>query len=195
MPSFCAQCYLTRALPVFNKRYPGVRVELLEDSGERLEQALLDQRIDVAVLHLPVTNRELRYAPLFEERVLLAVPGSKGPDQVQQGRLEEYLNMPYILPQPEQKLGRYTAAFLADNDVVPDVFMKTQNVTTMLSLAAQGMGAAFVPEGGLRSISGEILQRLDFYDLNGPAMTVVQLRRRDSHLPAYVSYLMELLKQ
>lgn len=193
MPSFCAQCYLSRALPVFKKQYPGVAVELLEDSGERLERALLEQRIDVAVLHLPVTNRELKHAPLFEERVLLAVPGGKGPDQVQTGDISDFKDMPFILPQPEQKLGRYTAAFLADRDVIPEVFMKTQNVTTMLSLAAQGMGVAFVPEGGLGSISRDILERLDFYDLSGPPMTVVMLQRRDSRLPGYAQFLMDLL--
>lgn len=194
MPSFCAQCYLARALPSFSRRYPGVRVELLEDSGERLERALLEQRIDVAVLHLPVTHRELTYKPLFEERVLLAVPGNRGPGQVLEGDFDEFKELPFILPQPEQKLGRYTAAFFGEKEVVPKVCMKTQNVTTMLSLAAQGMGAAFVPEGGLSSISLDILKRLDFYDLSGPPMTVTMLQRRDSTLPTYGAYLMELLK-
>lgn len=193
MPSFCAQCYLARVLPAFKKQYPGVRVELLEDSGERLERALLEQRIDAAVLHLPVTHRELSYTPLFEERVLLAVPGERGPAQVLTGDFDTFKDMPLILPQPEQKLGRYTAAFLADRDVVPNICMKTQNVTTMLSLAAQGMGGAFVPEGGLSSISQDILKRLDFYDLNSPPMTVALLQRRESSLPTYGEYLMELL--
>ena len=194
MPSFCAQCYLARVLPSFQKQYPGVRVELLEASGEHLERALLEQRIDVAVLHLPVTHVELKHTPLFEERVLLAVPGDTGAKQVKSGDFAQFKELPFILPQPEQKLGRYAAAFFAQKDFTPQVCMKTQNVTTMLTLAASGMGAAFVPEGGLSSISQDILRRLDFYDLGGDPMTVAMLQRRESVLPAYGQRLIQLLR-
>jgi len=193
MPSFCAQCYLARVLPAYARRYPDVRVALLEDSGERLEQALLEQRIDAAVLHLPVTNRELRFTPLFDERVLLAVAGSRGPGWIQNGDLGKFRELPFILPLPEQKLGKYTAALFAQHGILPEICMKTRNVTTMLTLAARGMGAAFVPEGGLGSIAGDILNRLDFYDLGGPPMTVALVQRRNGVLPAYAQALIDLI--
>lgn len=194
MPSFCAQCYLSRVLPAFKEEYPNVGIELLEASGERLELALMEQQIDVAVLHLPVTNRELKHTKLFEERVLLAVPGSSGPEQVMEGDIRDFADMSFILPQPEQKLGLYTQAFFVERDIRPTVAMKTQNVTTMLSLAAQGMGAAFVPEGGLSSISRDILGRLDFYDLGGAPMAVAMLQRRESSLPTYGQRLIQMLR-
>lgn len=195
MPSFCAQCYLPKVLQAFQSRYPAVNTELLEASGEQLENALLEQRIDLAVLHLPITHPELKHERLFSERVLLAVPGQGG--QILEGDFEAFRKMPFILPLAEQKLGRFTSDFFASQDHNPQVYLHTQNVTTMLSLAALGMGAVFVPEGGLSSISQSILDKLTFYhlrQLENKKMELAVLRRRSSQLPAYTETFIDLLR-
>lgn len=194
MPSFCAQCYLPGVLHAFHARYPQVRIQLMEASGEPLENALLEQQIDLAVLHLPITHPELQYQGLFFERVLLAVPGQGG--QVLEGDFDAFRNQSFILPLTEQKLGRFTSDFLASQDCKPQVFLHTQNVTTMLSLAAQGMGVAFVPESGLSAISPSILNRLCFYQLRqlqNKKMELAVLRRRSSQLPSYYDVFIQLL--
>lgn len=195
MPSFFGQCYLPELLERFRARYPHVEVELLEASGEQLERALLEQRIDLSLLHLPVTHPELCYETLFSERILLAVPSEEtAPFQVRETAPPALEELCFILPLSEQKLGKFTARLFAERDLRPQVFLHTQNVTTMLSLAARGMGAAFVPEGGLSSISRTILEKLRFYHLPGLEMTVAALYRKDGLLPPYGRYLIELLK-
>ncbi len=178
MPSFCAQCYLPGVMERFCKRYPLVEVSLKEASGEELEQALLDRRIDLAVLHLPVTHGELEYEVLLSQRVLLALPcGGEGvPDM---GALT------YILPRPEQKLGKCAHSILTGRGIRPKVLLRTQNVMTMLELVARGMGAAFVPEEGLNAISKELLDRVRLEPVPEGEMTLAALHRRGSVLPGY----------
>ncbi len=180
MPSFCAQCYLPDVLERFYRAYPLVEVTLQEASGEELERALLDRRIDLAVLHLPVTHGELEHDVILSQRVLLALPKVEGSDPPELGSLT------YILPRTEQKLGKCAHAILTARGIRPRVLLRTQNVITMLELVARGMGAAFVPEEGLASISGTLLEQIRLLPLPDGQMTLAALRRRGAVLPGYV---------
>ncbi len=137
IPSFCGQCYLPKVLPRFSAEFPHVRIELYEKTGDIIEQALVNQQIDLAILHPPIINENLSYAPLLKERILLAV--KRKPDEtthitgrtVQEGSIELLQNVSTIMPQNDQKLGQIVSNFYSRINCCPRIYTRTQNVITL----------------------------------------------------------------
>ena len=172
---YCGQCYLPRVLPAFTAEFPHVTVDVLENMGVDLENAIVNQEIDAATTYLPVHSEYLTYRPLVRERILLAV--RRAPDDphvstesriiVQNGDLEVFRGKPVIMPRTRQKIGARVSAFFSHIDYMPPIYTHVQNTYTSLSLTAEGMGISFAPESGLDSIAGKILERLSFYAFPG----------------------------
>src|SRR5581483_4680760 len=56
-------------------RHPHLRLNVSEGTSATLEPQLLSGLLDLAVVTLPVPNDELSATPLFEEDLMLVVPG------------------------------------------------------------------------------------------------------------------------
>ncbi len=65
---------LPRILPLLKQNFPQLNISLRESQTENLLQLLIENRLDVALLALPVDARELEQIPLFEDPFLLAIP-------------------------------------------------------------------------------------------------------------------------
>ena len=58
----------------FQKKFPGVEVQLVIEATNNPFEALLDGKLDLALICDPVRNRRIRYTPLFEDDVVIVVP-------------------------------------------------------------------------------------------------------------------------
>ena len=67
---------LPRVLPVLQRRYPDLRVELRETRTKGLIDELAAGSLDVVMLALPVADGEIETAKLFDDPFLLAVPST-----------------------------------------------------------------------------------------------------------------------
>jgi LysR family transcriptional regulator for metE and metH len=76
----CTQCYtgyhwLGNVLGSFQRKNAGITVDIAADATDRPVDALLDGRIDLAILIDPVRDRRLRLRPLFtDEMVAIVAP-------------------------------------------------------------------------------------------------------------------------
>ena len=204
IPSYCGQCYLPWVLKEFFARYPSVSLELFEGRGEQIEQAVADQQIDLGIVHLPICTDSLHYRELFSERILLAVPyeeekhpqGTDNKVHILEGSLGDFANSRFIMPHREQKLGQIVTDLFCRADWKPDVLLTSQNVTTMLSLVALGLGVGFVPAGGLSALPQNILRRVSFFrlkELDHDQWKLVALQRKGYTLPKYTSFFVQLI--
>ncbi len=65
---------LPRILPLLKQNFPQLNISLRESQTENLLRLLIENRLDVALLALPVDTRELEQTPLFEDPFFLAIP-------------------------------------------------------------------------------------------------------------------------
>ena len=202
MPPFFGQCHLPKVLPAFTAEYPHVAIDLHEGTGRSMEQALLDQKLDLAILPYPVNGEQLHCMPLLEETVLFVAKRTDGavsePNaiQIQNGNAAMVSRQPLILPHREQKIRRIVTDFLQTADLDPVIYTETQNVITTLSLAAAGIGAGFVPLAGLDTVSETIIRALSFYDM-GEAMQKLRflaVTRKNTELSSYEKWFLELFQ-
>jgi LysR family hydrogen peroxide-inducible transcriptional activator len=70
---------LPRVLPALQQRYPDLTLDMRETQTHVLLDELSRGQLDVVMLALPVDNPDLQAKPLFEDRLLLALPASRAP--------------------------------------------------------------------------------------------------------------------
>src|SRR5690606_4480179 len=64
-------------LPLLREAYPNLELHVRETQTAPLTQELVDGKLDVLLLALPLKHNEIRTLPLFEDRFFLALPKSR----------------------------------------------------------------------------------------------------------------------
>lgn len=181
-------------LPAFISRNPDVKIVLHEEHSDKLEELLLEEKIDFALMNIPKRTDEFIYEVIFNERILLVAnrehPAIKGlktslehPAYIDLTILK---NERFLLLPSWQVMGlAMENLFLKINMQCSDVLYTTSS-TTAANLASEGFGFTFLPEGGIRHVSH--LERLAFFTVDKPAFCVplLILYRRNTFLTPLV---------
>lgn len=201
-------CLLPDIFPDFHKKYPGIQLELTEGRSSLLVSALMNDKIDLAVMNLPHT---LNYSNLvcetvYKERILLAAPTEH---PCVQAILETHhdgndypitsfdiLNhIPLISTKQGQNLTHEVTYALAKNHVEPKILLETGNLTTAINLTARGIACVFVPEEGAKVCQhpGKVTYlRMDSDDL---IWDLAAVYRKDVYLPKLSRLFIDAMKQ
>lgn len=199
---------LPAILPAFHEQYPNIRIELTEGRSVRLEAALAGDKIDIAVMNLPRTLDYSKCASeiIMEEKILLAAP-TEHPYVRELLRSCDYAgkfpvapkeifrHVPLVLTKPGQNLTFEVMSALNKSRVEPDILIETENLTTAINLAAEGIACAFVPEGG-----SQVCQRpgrLTYFvsDLPGLVWDLGAVWRRGAYLTNLSRLFIDFTKQ
>ncbi|MEX2949541.1 LysR family transcriptional regulator [Staphylococcus warneri] len=140
-------------LPEFIKAYPGIELKLIEEPAHRIEQLLIDNKIDIALTILPFYQGTFKYDVLYSEGIYLAIP-SDHPILSSQQRMEKSIqdihddlkNERFILLKPNMALRHLTDQILENYGITPQVAMETMSVDNALRLVNEGLGITYVPE-------------------------------------------------
>lgn len=144
---------LYQFLPKFIKTYPGLEIELVEESASEMESLLLQKKIDICLNMLPITNPELVYEKLYEENLFLVIP--KG-HRLHDAKYKEAKHIPFnpnflnherfVLLKPGLGLRRLTDQILEHYRIDPEIVLETQNIENAFRLSNSGLGLTIVPE-------------------------------------------------
>lgn len=200
-------CLLPDVYPIFHAKYPGISLELFEGRSNQLENAILYNNIDLAVMNLPYSldYSKLQCDTIFEEPILLAAPTQhpvvqstlsacayKGGYPVMP--VENLPKLPYILTKAGQNLTIQINYFLSKNHLELSTVMDTSNLTTAINLAAQGIGATFVPEEGAAVCTRP--GKVTYFVIDRPELIwpFAAVYRKGSYLPELSRLFIDTLK-
>lgn len=140
---------LPRTLIRFRKSHPNVALELHDFSTPTQVAALLEGRLDIGMLRLPLAHPELQSIPLFHERIVLVGPAvtTRGPEL----RLVDLRDEPFILISREASATFHDHARSLCRKVgfEPRIVQEASEVFTILNLVRAGIGFALVPSAAL----------------------------------------------
>lgn len=156
-----ANVLLPEFLPLFLERHPLIDFQLKEGSANVLENAIMNEEVDLCVMNLPINYANILYEPIVEEHIY-AVGGNQLPlvqrlssqlpkKKVHHADIRVLAQQPFILTQPGQHITQYVESMISRNNVELNCLMRSSNVSTAINLAAAGLGFTFVPELGVRS--------------------------------------------
>ena len=201
-------CLLPDVFPCFHQQYPNIHIELTEGRSIQLESALMNDKIDLAVMNLP---RTLDYGKLTceiicEERIFLAAPTNH--PHVQKllnncadlgthpvAPLELLKQIPLILTKPGQNLTHEVMHALGKNHVDPNILLETGNLTTAINLVSKGIACAFVPEEGAKVCQHPGLVTYFAVDSSDLIWDLAAVYRKDSYLTTLSQLFIDVMKQ
>lgn len=141
-----AAAYAAHVANILRERHPGVRMRIDTANSIALQQGLEDGRFDAALSYSDgVASSLLRVEPLYGERYVLMVPCD-----LHDGRAEitwaDAAALPLILLEPKMQNRRILDQVFAEAGVEPSVVAETDGFTATLAMAAEGLGAAVLPQ-------------------------------------------------
>jgi LysR family transcriptional regulator, regulator for metE and metH len=137
--------WLPPLLRVFNRKHPRVTVNVMPDTTDKPLQALLDGRLDVAILTSTVSDRRLRLRPLFNDEMVAVV-----------SRTHPLARQPWVSPRDlaAQHLLLYSSSpeesfllqrVLAPAGLVPAQVSFIMLTEAMIEMARAGLGVGILP--------------------------------------------------
>lgn len=113
---------ITSEIAKFKKSYPGIKLEFVEEECKKLQQMLLDSKIDLAFLSETVLDHRLEFTRLVNDELRL-VTGKLHPLATRQSvSLLEIKNEKFIIPSPDSGLYDNFLKVCEDVGVKPNVY-------------------------------------------------------------------------
>jgi DNA-binding transcriptional LysR family regulator len=141
---------LPRTLVRFRKFYPDVELQLREMPTPTQVAALIESRLDVGILRMPVSDPRLANMPLFSEYLVLAC-SARVPYRHQKG-INAFRNSGFIFVSPSvsKTFHDRVLSLCLRAGFSPRVVQEANEVLTILHLVRAGVGVSLVPKSALR---------------------------------------------
>jgi len=176
----------------FQKKFPGVEVRLVIEATNNPFEALLDGKLDLALICDPIRNRRIRYTPLFEDDVVIVVPPNH-PFVRKSCAAPEDFATENILLYPPRADSTLLRKVLEPAGIQPRKVQEVMLTEVILEMVIGGLGIAALPRwaAGPQLASGALMG----VPLQPPGYrwqwSIAQLRANQP--PAYVQEFIRLL--
>lgn len=152
-----ARWLVPQLLDEMGTRHPGVAMEIVDATSTSLEPQLVNGRLDLAVVNLPLPAPELTTSPLFDEDLLLFVPTDSafaaGEATVDVERLAD---IELLLPPRGTSFRDLLDAAARKAGITLRARAELDGLRLIASLAISGQGAAILPSTAVpRNFLGE----------------------------------------
>jgi LysR family transcriptional regulator, hydrogen peroxide-inducible genes activator len=187
-----APYFLPPALVTFARKFPRVRVRVVEEVTAELLNRIQEGTMDVALLALPVAAPHLTCHELFRERLYLVVP----PNHRLASQSEVYLNQieddPFLLLKEGHCFRENVLSACGRARLQPNVVFESGQFTTILAMVASGTGISVVPHMAIEARENcRFIPLAD--DIAYRRLGIVQLKRRfcSRSLQAFLKHLQD----
>ncbi len=141
---------LPEVLTKFNFKFPNVYVELIEGNSTQLEEMIMSGKIDLAIMHQPITTKNLFLEIVAKDDFILAISKEnkviKENQSIDIANKEMIENLPMIMVSADQRIGQIALNILKNIDVNPNIVYTTKNFDTARNLAAVDLGITLLPK-------------------------------------------------
>ncbi|UFJ42717.1 LysR family transcriptional regulator [Brevibacillus humidisoli] len=145
---------LPQVIPSFTRQFPNVELQLIEETSSHLEELLVNGKLDVSLLTMPISEPTIRYESAIQEEIYLALPPSHPFAEQAEVDLAELSTQPFILLKEGQGFRQISLSLCEQAGFQPRIVFESSNIQTVQSLVAAGMGVSFAPEMITRSAWG-----------------------------------------
>lgn len=141
-----APYFLPQHLTRFSRKFPQVRLTVVEEITPVLLDQVRASKVDLAILALPIRGHEFETFPLLTERLFAALPASHKLAKRRSLSLKDLRTQPFLLLR-DGHCFRDTAVAACDRARLdPQIIFESGQFSSLLSMVGTGMGVSIVPE-------------------------------------------------
>jgi DNA-binding transcriptional LysR family regulator len=158
---------LPPSIRLFRERFGGVELELKELTSAQQIDALYEGGIRVGLVRLPLRAPGIRFEPVLEERLVVALPSGHALEDLDRLSLETIADLPLIFFTRQLVPGFHAQIVELFQRVgaFPKVAQHAVHLQTIVGLVASGVGIAILPSSAQRvSREGVVYRALDVPD-------------------------------
>ena len=137
---------LPKILPVLQRRYPDLRVELRETQTKVLLDELARGVLDVVMLALPIPESDLEAIRLFDDPFLLAVPATDPRPETARVSADDIDQRRLILLEEGHCLRDQAVAYCGNALHAGTLGLGATSLATVMQMVANGYGVTLVPQ-------------------------------------------------
>lgn len=151
----------------FSRKFPLVKIELIEESTGELEELLNSGKIDFLLDNCMLDESIFESSVLKEEHLVLAVPESfkvnnklksyqLTVDSIRNGEfldakvkpvpLKEFKDQPFIMLKPENDTRKRAMGILEEHNFMPKIIFELDQQMTSYNITYSGMGISFISD-------------------------------------------------
>jgi LysR family transcriptional regulator, hydrogen peroxide-inducible genes activator len=171
---------LPKILPVLQRRYPDLRIELRETQTKSLLDELARGGLDAVMLALPIHEADIETIRLFDDPFLLGVPADDPRPQAARVTAAEIDKQHLILLEEGHCLRDQALAYCAGARRDAPLSLGATSLATVMQMVANGYGITLVPRVAVDvEVRNERVKFLRFADPE-PGRTIGLAWRRSS---------------
>ena len=158
---------LPPSIRLFRERFGRVELELKELTSAQQIDALYEGRIRVGLVRLPLRAPGIRFEPVLEERLVVALPSGHALEGLDRVSLETIADLPLIFFTRQLIPGFHAQIVELFQRVgaFPKVAQHAVHLQTIVGLVASGVGIAILPSSAQRiNREGVVYRALDVPD-------------------------------
>lgn len=145
-----------RAIAAFQKQYPGVRFEVLEQGSRDVEAAVRDERIDLGIVTLPAHSREFDVRPLARDPIVLVASVSHPLARKKRVDASDLDGLGLVGFQAGSAIRQLIDAELRAAGVTMIVQMELRSIAAILGMVASTQTLAFVSRLGVPARDADV---------------------------------------
>ena len=148
-----AQYLLPACMASFSEKFKKIKLSLIEENSEAIEQAVVDGRIDLGLVEFPMRRSSLRYSPMLQDELLLVASAHGRWASLDEISVAELANMPLVMGCDESDVNR-SVEQLFESYQVPfqslNVMMRLDGSEAVKRYVAYSDCLAFISEQAFR---------------------------------------------
>lgn len=186
LPTSVARVLAVPLTREFRKQLPQATLSISEGLSVGMQEALVNGRLDIALLYNAMPNPDVELLALLEEALYLVKPAtnnmlgsasdkpaSKGGKSVSpvkktklpQVSLQDIAPMPLVIPTKPNAIRNLVETRLGDLGLRPTIALEIDGVSAILELVADGAGCAVLPQSAV--LSSQAMQRFEVMQIEG----------------------------
>jgi len=136
---------LPELITEFRNHYPGVQLEIIEDTTENLALRLEDGTLDVAIMSTCNRSPTLKPYPLGKEALLLLLPKKHRFAKKKTISWNDLKSEKFLLLHEVHCLSSQVCELLTSHNLRPELALRGAQLATLAQMVATGLGVSLVP--------------------------------------------------
>ena len=179
MPTSVARVLAVPLMREFRKQLPEATLAISEGLSVAMQEALINGRLDIALLYNAMPSHDMELLPLLEEAMYLVKPiEGQAPSQKSLAsakkskplkvKLADIAPLPLVIPTRPNAIRNLVETRLGDLGLRPTIALEIDGVSAILELVADGAGCAVLPQSAVGELQGAAaMHRFDVAQIDG----------------------------